>query len=75
MKKIFAVVGLTFLLLTSCSTNDSDVIKTNNKKTLGTSAHDLLSEDKFDTMVVEVVYVEGYEPTATALNNFLNFKK
>jgi hypothetical protein len=75
MKKIFAVVGLTLLLLTSCSTNDSDVIKTNNKKTLGTSAHDLLSEDKFDTMVVEVVYVEGYEPTATALNNFLNFLK
>lgn len=76
MKKIIAVFVLAFFLLNSCSPSDdnSDVIvKANNKKTLGTSAHDLLSEDKFDSMIVEIVYVEGYEPTATAINNFVSF--
>lgn len=76
MKKIIVVFVLAFLVLNSCSTNDdnSDVIvKANNKKSLGTSAHDLLSEDKFDSMIVEIVYVEGYEPTATAINNFVSF--
>lgn len=78
MKKIIAVLSLVFLVLTSCSKDDSEnssngVVKANNKKTLGTSANDLLSEDKFDTMLIEVVYVEGFEPSTTAINNFVSF--
>lgn len=78
MKKIIAVISLAFLILTSCSqdnTENGGVIKSNNKKTLGSSAHDLLSEDKFDSMIIEVVYVEGFEPSATAINNFVSFLK
>lgn len=72
MKKILAVVALVCLFLNSCS--DSEVnTKAANQKGLGSSAHDLLSEDKFDSMIIEVVYVEGFEPSATALNNFKNF--
>lgn len=78
MKKIIAVVALVFLILTSCSKDDSEnssngILKTNNKKTLGTSAHDLLSDEKFDSMIIEIVYVEGFEPSATAINNFVAF--
>ncbi len=78
MKKIVAVIALAFLVLTSCSKDDTEndsslVVKTNNKKALGTSAHDLLSDDKFDSMIIEVVYVEGFEPSATAINNFVYF--
>jgi hypothetical protein len=78
MKKIIAVITLAFLVLTSCSKDDSEnssggVVKANNKKTLGTSAHDLLSEDKFDTMLIELVYVEGFEPSVTAIDNFVYF--
>ena len=78
MKKIIAVITLTFLVLISCS-KDSDenysggVVKANNKRALGTSAHDLLSEDKFDSMLLEVVYVEGFEPSATTINNLVSF--
>lgn len=75
MKKIVAVIALAFLVFTSCSKDDTEigVVKSNNKKSLGTSAHDLLSEDKFDSMIIEVVYVEGFEPSATAINNFVSF--
>ncbi|HTG66568.1 MAG TPA: hypothetical protein VL859_09350 [Flavobacterium sp.] len=74
MKKIFAVIALAFLIFTSCSKDDSGgIVKANNKKGLGTSAHDLLSEDKFDSMIIEVVFVEGFEPSATAIENFKAF--
>ncbi len=74
MKKIIAVITVSFLLLTSCSTNDNNGNnKAGNKKSLGTSAHDLLSEDKFDSMIIEIVYVEGYQPTPTAISNFVSF--
>lgn len=74
MKKILAVIALSCLFLTSCSDSNSDTnSKSANQKGLGTSAHDLLSEDKFDSMIIEVVYVEGYEPSATAITNFKNF--
>lgn len=74
MKKILAVIALAFLVLTSCSDSNSDGNnKAGNQRGLGSSAHDLLSEDKFDSMIIEVVYVEGYEPSATAITNFKNF--
>lgn len=78
MKKIVAVIALAFLVLTSCSKDDAEndsggVVKANNKKALGTSAHDLLSEDKFDSMLIELVYVEGFEPSAAAIDNLVSF--
>ncbi|MFA9187500.1 membrane metalloprotease [Flavobacterium magnesitis] len=78
MKKIIAVITLAFLVSISCSKdsteNDSNgVVKANNKKALGTSAHDLLSEDKFDTLLIELVYVEGFEPSASAITNLVSF--
>lgn len=70
---------LFFFLILSCSKNDihqsSSDITIANKKTTGSSAHDLLSDDRFSSMVIEVVYVEGYAPTQTAISNFVNFIK
>lgn len=77
MKKIIAAISLAFLVL-SCSKdsteNDSSgVVKANNRKALGTSAHDLLSEDQFDSILIELVYVEGFEPSATTIDNLVSF--
>jgi hypothetical protein len=38
----------------------------------GSSSHDLLSGDIYKSMVIELVYVQGFEPSATAINKFLN---
>lgn len=44
-----------------------------NKKPLGESANDLLSNTKFDKIIVELMYVDGFKPTSTAVNNFKTF--
>jgi hypothetical protein len=80
MKKKIALVTMVFALLISCSKEDSTDTNTvggfsisNNKKATGSSSHDLLSDDIFKSMVIELVYVQGYEPSATAISNFTSF--
>jgi hypothetical protein len=43
-------------------------------KVTGSSANDLVSDAIFKSMVVEVVYVQGFEPTATAINDVVTFE-
>ncbi|MDO1499846.1 membrane metalloprotease [Winogradskyella maritima] len=78
MKRFLSFLCIAFLII-SCSEDDSsnptnsgpDV--TANQQALGSSSLDLLSDDEFTSMVVELVYVEGFEPTQTAINNFKTF--
>lgn len=80
MKKVISVltVGL-FFVLASCSKEDDPMENSvavnpiTNKQQTGSSANDLLSDKKFKSMVIEVVYVAGFEPSSTAINNFVNF--
>ncbi len=80
MKKVLSLltIGL-FLSVVSCSKEDdpSDnpvAVNTNtNKQQTGSSANDLLSDKKFKSMVIEVVYVAGFEPSAQSITNFVNF--
>ncbi|MEP3837910.1 MAG: membrane metalloprotease [Algibacter sp.] len=44
-----------------------------NRQTTGSSANDLLSDNTFTSMVIELVYVEGFEPTQAAVDNFVSF--
>ncbi len=66
-----------FLLISGCSTDDptddGGVDRNANLKSLGTSGSDLLDDDKFISMRVEVAYVTGYEPSPTTLNNLKSF--
>lgn len=64
-----------FFLIVSCSKED-DTYKINpvtNKQATGSSSNDLLSDAKFKSMVIEVVYVDGFEPSTTAIANFVSF--
>lgn len=45
----------------------------NNRQTTGASANDLLSDETFTSMVIEIVYVNGFEPTQQSINNFVSF--
>ncbi|MFV7235683.1 MULTISPECIES: membrane metalloprotease [Flavobacterium] len=78
MKKVIAALTIGLFLLVSCSKDDaidnSETINpVTNKQTTGSSSNDLLSDKKFTSMVIEVVYVVGFEPSATAINNFVSF--
>lgn len=79
MKKIIVILSIGFALLASCSKEDDTTQVTQtvnpvtNKQPTGSSANDLLSDKKFKSMVVEVVYVAGFEPTSTSINNFIAF--
>lgn len=59
-----------FVLILSCSRQDDEAavngnLVANNKKATGSSSYDLLSDDTFKSMVIEVVYVDGYEPSTS----------
>lgn len=65
-------------LLVSCSKDSDDPKNFNkdhelNEKTVGASAHDLLSADKYKKVVLEVQYVQGFEPQNATINNLKAF--
>ena len=71
---------LTFVLLLifiGCSKDDvnkpSVIDKGANLKSLGFSANELVSDEKFTSLKIEVVYVTGFEPTQTTLDNLKTF--
>lgn len=74
-KKLAGII--LFLFLVGCSPEDSGkdnaIDKSANLKTLGTSATDLLSSEKFTSMRVELVYVTGYEPSQRTIENLKRF--
>jgi hypothetical protein len=81
MKKIALCALFCVGLLTSCSkssdentTNESSTnLKAGNLLTTGASARDLLSNENFDKLIIEIAYVAGFEPTFEAISNFEDF--
>ncbi|MDD7884820.1 membrane metalloprotease [Flavivirga sp. 57AJ16] len=84
MRRSFLTMLLLLVFINSCSkedvnhtgpnNNDTDNIDiTLNQKATGASSHDLLSDDVFKSMIIEVVYVDGFEPSQNAINNFKSF--
>ncbi|MFL1011874.1 membrane metalloprotease [Flavisericum labens] len=77
--KISMLLLIVFGLLQGCSKdtnseNQEDTINVNaNKQATGSSSNDLLSDDTFTRMEIELAYVEGFEPTQQAINNFVSF--
>ncbi|MGI9550842.1 MAG: hypothetical protein ACR2MT_06545 [Aurantibacter sp.] len=70
---------LCLVLLASCSKNSDNgpepvtVDKTANLKGTGDSANDILSNDNFDKLTIEIGYVDGFRPTEEAMTNFVDF--
>lgn len=66
--------------LLSCS-KDSDttgdgggsVDRSANLLSAGSSGSDILTNENFDRILIEIAYVEGFRPTATALDHLRNF--
>ncbi|PIE99961.1 MAG: hypothetical protein CR994_08215 [Maribacter sp.] len=82
MSNRFWIVLILFLGLTgSCSKdpgNPNDQKENNNSanyKIAGSSANDILSNNSFDKLRIEIAYVKGYRPTANAMTDFVSFLK
>jgi hypothetical protein len=59
----------------SCSKNDQQAanFSYSTDQSVGYSAHDLLSADKFSSLKVEIQYMSGFQPDQTAINNLSSF--
>lgn len=69
---LFLIIGCT---KDSSSPDDGTpkIDKSANLKALGASANELLSDAKFTSITIEVVYVTGYKPSDIALNSAAKF--
>ena len=78
-KKILSTCLLISVFL-GCSKDDSSfnernsgIDKSANLRTLGASAKELLSDEKFTSIRIEMVYVPGFEPSQRTLDNLIDF--
>ena len=70
------LILLSLALFTGCKQDDSEEMndtRAENLKALGASAEDLLSNDFYDRLVVEIVYSNGFRPKQLSLDTFRTF--
>jgi hypothetical protein len=75
--KLFILL-FSVMAIYSCKKDDSaeeEIIDplAENKKALGESAEDILSDDIYKSLTVELVYSEDYKPTQETIDNFRAF--
>jgi predicted Zn-dependent protease len=78
LKSLLLYLLLPATLLVSCSKDKDDPENFNknhslNMQSVGASAHDLLSADKYKKVVLEIQYVQGFEPQSATVNNLKSF--
>jgi hypothetical protein len=77
MRYLFLLL-ITVIALTSCkkekkSDSDDEANFSYGEKNFGASADDLLQARKFPSLIVEIQYMEGYEPDEAAILNLKQF--
>lgn len=82
MKYTYSIISILLIVMLYACSNESSSIEENennstntsaNKQVTGSSANDLLSDTTFKSMVIEIVYVQGFEPTQNTINNLKSF--
>lgn len=77
--KFLSYLLISSFILVGCSNDDNDsaptttALQINNKKPLGSSANDLLSDTNFKSLTIEIVSVQGFEPSTTSIDGFKQF--
>ncbi len=75
-KTLFGAVILITMLFTGCSNNngnDGSGSSFSSTQDVGDSANDFLSSSNYSSLIIEIDYVEGFQPTQNALNNLRSF--
>jgi hypothetical protein len=74
MKKLFLSGVAIVLLFGQCSKKDTAATQNNlNNQNVGASANDFLSATKYHSINLEIQYMPGFAPDATALNNLVAY--
>lgn len=75
MKKYIVPLLLSAVLFAQCSKKDAEAVidKSLNLKSVGASAKDFLSADKYSSINVQLQFMPGFAPDAAALNNLTAF--
>lgn len=79
MKKITTLLIICVLIIAGCSKKNSDddprqiANKAGNLLDSGDSANDILSNEDFTKIKIEIAYVSGFRPTSSAINDFVAF--
>lgn len=77
MKHIFSGIALLIFLSFGCSKNENlDNLISDNypyKQQVGYSANDILSNNLYTNILIEVMYVDGFKPRSATLTNLKNF--
>lgn len=78
VRYVLSLFALTLFIFFSCG--DGNVTDTggeefsyNHEQNPGTSATDFLTDDEFDNLIVQIQYMEGYEPTGDAISGLQKF--
>ena len=74
-KKILLLLLIGFLTVNCSKSNDDNPASSSFsiKKNVGYSANDILSASKFSSLVIDLMYVNGYKPTDETLVNLKSF--
>ena len=79
MKIVKILFLVLFVVILGCSKDDDAAIvgngvnRTSNLQTTGSSANDFLAATAFNTLIVEVLYVQNFRPNAQTLVNLKSF--
>lgn len=68
---IFFITGIGIGLFTRCSDDENTGISVPDARPI--KPNDFLSENTYNKLVIEMTYVQGYEPTAAAVNGLKTF--
>lgn len=86
MKKYFGILLPALLIFASCSSGGGDdtpeptpdddpvvVDRSQNLLATGASANDLLTNNNFDRLLIQIGFVTGFRPTQESMDNFVQF--
>lgn len=75
MKHFHLIICILLFLLLGCKGETTTVsgIANGNNEAVGTSANDLLSDARYDELIVELAYVQGMRPEPQTISNFKAF--
>lgn len=73
MKQTFLVVLPLLLFMAGCTKSDEKTGSYSNDRAVGASARDLLSNELYTSLMIEIQYMQGFKPDSAAIGHLASF--